>query len=88
MATGRKTAFSLELQFRILNPTALVGFLRYNLLMAEMSRRFNFDDFDEQIREALADNAEEMGKLATRGLVAVPDSLMPDAPPEPPDQAA
>lgn len=56
--------------------------------MAEMSRRFNFDDFDEQIREALADNAEQMGKLATRGLVAVPDSLMPPKPPEPPDEAA
>lgn len=59
------------------------------MLMAEMSRRFNFDDFDEQIREALADNAVEMGKLATRGLVAVPDSILEQTQPaEPPDQAA
>lgn len=56
--------------------------------MAESSRTFNFDDFDEQIREALAENAEQMGKLATRGLVAVPDSLMPPPPEPPPDQAA
>lgn len=57
--------------------------------MAEMSRRFNFDDFDEQVREALADNALEMGKLAARGLVAVPDSVLEKTPPpEPPDQAA
>lgn len=43
--------------------------------MAEMSRRFNFDDFNEQIREALEDNDQEMAKLAVRGLVAVPDKL-------------
>lgn len=55
--------------------------------MAEMSRRFNFDDFDEQIREALEGNDEAMGKLALRGLVAVPDELMPP-PPEIPDDAA
>lgn len=56
--------------------------------MAEMSRRFNFDDFDEQVREALEQNDEAMGKLALRGLVAVPDSLMQPDPPEPPDEAA
>lgn len=86
----------LELQFGNKTPPRWWGFcfvieLLFNtiLLMAEMSRRFNFDDFDEQIREALEDNAVEMGKLAARGLVVVPDSLMPPpAPPEPPDQAA
>lgn len=57
------------------------------MVMAEMSRRFNFDDFDEQIREALEGNDEAMGKLALRGLVAVPDELMPP-PPEIPDDAA
>lgn len=31
--------------------------------MAEMSRRFNFDDFDEQIAEALAENERGMGDL-------------------------
>ena len=59
------------------------------MLMAEMSRRFNFDDFDEQVRKALEQNAEAMAKLAVRGLVAVPDSVMEITdPPEPPDQAA
>lgn len=96
MALGRKTAEPPRTPIRQSKPTALVGFLLcwinnlfgIMVLMAEMSRRFNFDDFDEQIREALAENAEQMGKLATRGLVAVPDSLMPPEPPEPPDQAA
>lgn len=31
--------------------------------MTEMSRRFNFDDFDEQIREALEDNDSLMENL-------------------------
>lgn len=31
--------------------------------MAEMSRRFNFDDFQEQIDDALAENQEAMGDL-------------------------
>lgn len=89
MALGRKTASSLELQFANQTLSRWQGFwFVIIVLMAEMSRRFNFDDFDEQIREALAENAEQMGKLATRGLVAVPDSLMPPEPPEPPDQAA
>lgn len=59
------------------------------VLMSELNKKFNFDDFDERIRAALADNAEQMGKLATRGLVAVPDSMIEvTKPPEPPDQAA
>lgn len=63
--------------------------LCYNLLMPELNKKFNFDEFDERIRAALADNAEQMGKLATRGLVAVPDSILEQTPPpEPPDQAA
>lgn len=35
--------------------------------MAEMSRRFNFDDFDEQIREALEDNDGQMAELISLG---------------------
>lgn len=31
--------------------------------MTEMSRGFNFDDFDEQINEALLQNEDVMGKL-------------------------
>ncbi len=31
--------------------------------MAEMSRRFNFDDFDEQIRDALEQNESLMENL-------------------------
>lgn len=34
--------------------------------MAEMSRRFNFDDFDEQIREALEGNDEAMAGVPRR----------------------
>ncbi len=30
--------------------------------MAEMSRRFNFDDFDEQVAEALEENARVMAE--------------------------
>lgn len=31
--------------------------------MAHMSRRFNFDDFNEQIAEALADNEAAMAEV-------------------------
>ena len=90
MALSRKTALCLELQFGNKSPSRWWAFcFAIIMLMAEMSRRFNFDDFDEQVREALADNAVEMGKLAARGLVAVPDSVLEQTPPpEPPDQAA
>lgn len=45
------------------------------MFMTEVGRQVDFDDFDEQIIDALADNKTEMGKLAVRGFVAVPDSL-------------
>lgn len=65
--------------------------------MAEMSRRFNFDNFDEQIREALDRNQEamadvvpsrpprpgEIGSVVTR-LTFRPDF---DPLPEPPEAA-
>lgn len=35
--------------------------------MAEMSRRFNFDDFDEQVREALEDNDAAMAEVFALG---------------------
>ena len=55
----------------------------------EMSRTFNFDDFDEQVREALDRNDEEMAQVyALSGLKRVieptqfggmrPDELPPD----------
>ena len=31
--------------------------------MAEMSRRFNFDDFDEQVADALAENDAAMAEV-------------------------
>lgn len=37
----------------------------------EMSRRFNFDDFDEQIKEALDINDEVFGRLAASGVERV-----------------
>lgn len=39
--------------------------------MAEMSRRFNFDDFDEQIREALAEHEITPAQLAVWGMLDV-----------------
>lgn len=39
--------------------------------MAEMSRRFNFDDFDEQVREALEDNDIAMANLAMQGVARI-----------------
>lgn len=62
--------------------------------MAEMSRRFNFDDFDEQVREALEENDIAMAQLAVRGValvkrpgeiggvLAVPRSFVEPEPPE------
>lgn len=35
--------------------------------MAEMSRTFNFDDFDEQIAEALEDNQQAMERILRPG---------------------
>ncbi len=34
--------------------------------MAEMSRTFNFDDFDQQIADALAENEQAMRPLLRR----------------------
>lgn len=65
--------------------------------MAEMSRRFNFDDFDDQVREALEENDIAMAQLAVRGVaqirrpgeiggvLAVPREFV--EPPEPPTAA-
>lgn len=39
--------------------------------MTEMSRRFNFDDFDEQIREALEEHEIRPEQLAMWGLLDV-----------------
>lgn len=39
--------------------------------MTEMSRRFNFDDFDEQIREALEEHEISADQLALWGLLDV-----------------
>lgn len=59
--------------------------------MAEMSRRFNFDDFDEQVRDALDKNDEamadlipirrpgEIGGVAIKLSQELPDDLPPDA---------
>ena len=40
--------------------------------MAEMSRRFNFDDFDEQIAEALEENQEAMHRFQTPKVTEIP----------------
>lgn len=61
--------------------------------MAHMSRRFNFDDFDEQCREALDSNDEVMGNLIPLrrpgeiGAVACAPTLDPDPVPDPPEAA-
>ncbi len=64
--------------------------------MAEMSRRFNFDDFDEQIREALEDNDVAMASLAINGVARIKRPgeiggvlIIPswDREPEPPEAA-
>lgn len=66
--------------------------------MAEMSRGFNFDDFDDQVREALEQNDIAMAQLAVRGVaqirrpgeiggvLAVPSSFV-ETEPEPPSAA-
>lgn len=59
--------------------------------MAEMSRLFNFDDFDKQIAEALEENDEAMAQVRPLrpgdiGAVAIHPTLF-DWPPEPPEAA-
>lgn len=39
--------------------------------MTEMSRRFNFDDFDEQVREALEEHEITPAQLALWGMLDV-----------------
>lgn len=60
--------------------------------MAEMSRLFNFDDFDQQIAEALEQNEAamskvvplrrpgEIGAVLTRFALDASPSLLPDPP--------
>lgn len=58
--------------------------------MTEMSRGFNFDDFDDQIREALEDNVIAMDGIARAkkrpgevgGVIAIPGGAFTPEPPE------
>lgn len=88
MATGRKTAFSLELQFRILNPAALVGFLRYNMLMEKEPDIENVAYIDEYPELVEKLRLQRLARPAVAAALHQMTQIVQFERPEPPDGAA